>query len=77
MPDFRIEEHRGVVAVITKLAAGSRRAVIATAVILRNICHELMDGLDDSKNFPAHNVKLCIQWSRVALILALAPAWQK
>ncbi len=52
MPDFRIEkEHRGVVAGIDEVGRGPWAGpVIAAAVILpRNICHELMDGLDDSK----------------------------
>ena len=52
MPDFRIEkEHRGVVAGIDEVGRGPWAGpVIAAAVILpRNICHELIDGLDDSK----------------------------
>ena len=52
MPDFSIEkEHRGVVAGIDEVGRGPWAGpVIAAAVILpRNICHELMDGLDDSK----------------------------
>ena len=52
MPDFRIEkEYRGVVAGIDEVGRGPWAGpVIAAAVILpRNICRELMDGLDDSK----------------------------
>ncbi len=52
MPDFRIEkEHRGVVAGIDEVGRGPWAGpVIAAAVILpRNICHELMNDLDDSK----------------------------
>ena len=52
MPDFRIEkEYQGVVAGIDEVGRGPWAGpVIAAAVILpRNICRELMDGLDDSK----------------------------
>ena len=52
MPDFRIEkEYRGVVAGIDEVGRGpwAGPVIAATVILPRNICRELMDGLDDSK----------------------------
>lgn len=70
MPDFSIEqEHQGVVAGIDEVGRGPWAGpVIAAAVILpRNMSHELMDSLDDSKRLsPARRETLLSMISRCA-----------